>query len=108
VSGRSQRPRRSDRTDANRDCGSGAADARAGQKIKAGAAELGADLKEGAKQINDSDAAQRIGDGAREAGRGVQQGAGEVVEAAGDKLKTAGQDVQKAAKPDVPPAKTTT
>lgn len=75
---------------------------------KDAAREVGKSVQEGAEQIRESDAGQRIAAGATEAARGVKQGVGEAAEAAGDAIAREGREAQAEVKPGAPQTTTTT
>lgn len=63
---------------------------RAGEQAR----ESGVQLKEKAKEINDSEAMKQLKASAREAGRGLKKGAGVAIEEAGEKLQEVGREAQ--------------
>jgi hypothetical protein len=64
--------------------------------------------KEGAQQMQESDAGRRIAAGAHEAGQGIKQGAGEAAESMGEALANEGREAQAETKPATTTTTTTT
>ena len=80
----------------------------AAEKAREGAAEIGTEVKEGAQAVRESEAGQRIAAGAKEIGRGVQHGAGVAAVAAGEALQRAGERAKANAGSDANVQPTTT